>query len=274
MANMPTALRSNKVPQITAWFWIIKVLTTGFGESFSDFLNHSFRSAPFVVVGVAAAVTLACAIAQFRAARYNPWTYWGLVTMIAIFGTMLADALRTVGLTLPESTLLFAALLSAVFAAWYASERTLSIHTINTPRREFFYWSVVMCTFILGTVVGDLTAGVLGMGYLPSALFFGVAIAIPALAHRFLGLGSVAAFWSAYVVTRPLGASVADWMGSSHHDGLGWGTGLVSCLWVISIAIAVAASIKFVSRPARSKPDTDQREERDQLGILHADPRS
>jgi len=229
-----------KVPEITALFWIVKILTTGFGESFSDWLAHTFKSSSVVVLGATGAVTLGCAIVQLRISRYNAWAYWALVTMIAVFGTMFADSLRVLGFSLPVSTVLFATVLALVFVGWYMCERTLSVHDINTPRREAFYWTVVSATFILGTVAGDLTAGVLGWGYFPSARFFAVAIAIPALAHRYLGLGSVTAFWSAYVVTRPLGASLADGMGSTHHDGLGWGTGPVSALWIVMIAVVIA----------------------------------
>ena len=238
----PRRTGANKVPEITALFWVIKILTTGFGESFSDWLDHGFGVPPIVVIGGTGAVTAACAIVQFRMPRYRPWAYWTLVTMIAVFGTMFADSLRVLGLSLPQSTAVFIVLLAAVFGCWYRCEHTLSIHDIDTPRRETFYWTVVSGTFILGTVAGDLTAGVLGWGYFPSAAVFAVAIAVPALAHRYLGLSAVTAFWAAYVVTRPLGASLADGMGLSHHDGLGWGTGAVSLLWAAVIALVLAAS--------------------------------
>jgi uncharacterized membrane-anchored protein len=230
----------NKVPEVTVLFWVVKVLTTGMGETASDYLAHTF--APVVAVGFGA-VGLAVALTlQFAVRRYVAWVYWLAVVMVSVFGTMAADVLH-VGLGVPYviSTIFYAVALTAIFSVWYLSERTLSIHRINTRRREFFYWATVLATFALGTAAGDLTATVLHWGYLGSGVVFAVVIAVPAIAHRRFGLAAVPAFWFAYIVTRPLGASFADWMGvSTHRGGLGWGTGPVTLAWAAVIVVLVA----------------------------------
>jgi uncharacterized membrane-anchored protein len=229
----------NKVPQISVWFWVIKVLTTGMGETASDFLAHTFP--PAVAVGLGAAGFTAALILQFAVRRYVAWIYWLAVVMVSVFGTMAADVLH-VGFGVPYlvSTVFFSVVLAAVFMVWYRVERTLSIHRIDTRRREFFYWATVLATFALGTAAGDLTATTMGWGYLASGIVFAVAIAVPAIAHRRFGLAAIPAFWSAYVITRPLGASFADWMGVSHaRHGLGWGTGPVTLAWLAAIVVLV-----------------------------------
>jgi uncharacterized membrane-anchored protein len=230
----------SKVPEITAWFWVIKVLTTGMGETASDWLAHTL--APPVAVGLGAIALIASLALQFTARRYVAWIYWLAVVMVSVFGTMAADVLH-VGLGIPYaiSTPAFAIVLAVVLTVWHACERTLSIHTITTPRREFFYWATVLSTFALGTAAGDLTASTLGWGYLASGVVFAIAITGPWLAHRRFGLGAVPAFWIAYVITRPLGASFADWMGvSTVRSGLGWGTGPVTLGWLAAIVALVA----------------------------------
>ncbi|MFJ9849635.1 hypothetical protein [Streptomyces sp. NPDC101150] len=233
MDRAPYAL--SKVPEVTAYFWIIKLLTTGMGETLSDYLAHLLD--PMVAVGVAGALLLVTLVVQLRIRRYVAWVYWTAIVLVSVFGTMAADTAH-VGLGIPylTATLIFLALLTVIFVLWYASEKTLSIHGIHTRRREFFYWATVLATFALGTAAGDMTAGTLGWGYLGSIGGFAVAMALPALGHRTFGLGAVPAFWWAYVVTRPLGASVADWMATSvRHGGLGLGTGPVSLYWLIAI---------------------------------------
>jgi len=226
-----------KVPAITAVFWLVKVLTTGMGEAASDWLGSmSLVLAGLVgVLGFAAALLL-----QVRTDRYRPVLYWFAVAMVAVFGTMAADALHVVlGVPYAASTAFYALAVGAVFALWWRSEGTLSIHSIGTPRRERFYWATVLTTFALGTACGDLTAGTLHLGYFSSGVLFAAAIAVPALA-RLMGLNAVAAFWWAYVLTRPLGASFADWMGVPvHRGGLGWGTGPVSLALAALIVVAV-----------------------------------
>ncbi|MET8137206.1 hypothetical protein [Streptomyces sp. NPDC005251] len=243
----PVRQLANKVPEVTVYFWIIKVLTTGMGETASDLLARTLGPIPAVVLG-GIALTVSLAV-QFTLRRYVAWAYWMAVVMVSVFGTMAADVLH-VGLGVPYavSTPAFLVVLAAVFALWYASERTLSIHTIRTRRREAFYWAAVLATFALGTATGDLTATV-GFGYLGSVTLFAAGICVPALAHRFGALGAVTAFWTAYVITRPLGASLADWMALSHtRGGLDLGLAPVTLAWT-------AAIIGFVGYLAVSQRD-------------------
>ncbi|MFE2287433.1 hypothetical protein ACFXDJ_25090 [Streptomyces sp. NPDC059443] len=229
----------SKVPEVTAWFWTVKVLTTGMGETASDFLARTLGPVPAGCLGLAGLTALL--VLQFRSARYRPWTYWSAIVMVSVFGTMAADVVHViVGIPYTVSAVGFTLALAAVLALWYASERTLSIHSIHTTRREVFYWATVLTTFALGTAVGDLTAGTLKLGYLPSGFLFAALIVLPVLGRRLLGLNAVAAFWAAYILTRPLGASFADWMGvPTARGGLGWGTGPVSLALLVPIAALV-----------------------------------
>ncbi|MBY8340508.1 hypothetical protein LXH13_16515 [Streptomyces spinosirectus] len=230
----PVRQLANKVPEVTVYFWIIKVLTTGMGETASDLLARALG--PFPAVALGALALTASLTVQFTLRRYVAWAYWTAVVMVSVFGTMAADVLH-VGLGVPYavSTPAFLLALTAVFALWYAVERTLSIHTIRTRRREAFYWAAVLATFALGTAAGDLTATA-GFGYLGSVALFGAGICAPALAHRLGALGPVTAFWTAYVITRPLGASLADWMALGHsRGGLGLGLGPVTLAWTVAI---------------------------------------
>ena len=241
---MGHALRGlRKVPEVTVYFWIIKLLTTGMGETTSDYLVH--RINPLIAVALGG-IGLAGALAlQFRARRYVAWIYWLAVVMVAIFGTMAADALH-VGFDVPyvDSATFFASALAVIFVAWYACEKTLSIHSIDTRRRELFYWATVMATFALGTAAGDMTAFTLGLGFFSSGVLFAVVIAVPALAYRLLGLNAIVAFWFAYIVTRPLGASFADWMGRPPSlGGLGLGTGPVS----VVLALVIIGFVGYLS---------------------------
>jgi uncharacterized membrane-anchored protein len=234
------AVLLRKVPEVTAGFWIAKVLTTGMGEATSDTLVHQIN--PVFAVGLAAVGLVVALGLQFAASRYQPWIYWLAVVMVAIFGTMAADVLH-IELKVPylASTIFFAIVLAAVFTVWYRSEHTLSIHTIDTRRRETFYWLAVMATFALGTAAGDMTATTLHLGYFVSGLLFTVLIAVPTVAHRWFGLNAIFAFWFAYIITRPLGASYADWIGVSHaRGGLNWGSGGVSIGMTVLIVIVVA----------------------------------
>src|SRR6516162_1860742 len=200
-----------KVPEVTAYFWITKVLTTGMGEATSDYLVHRFNPEIAVVAGFTAFVV--AMVLQFSVRRYSSWAYWFAVSMVAVFGTMAADVLH-VGLGIPYavSTAFYSVVLAVIFGLWYRSEGTLSIHSIYTRRREVFYWATVLATFALGTAAGDLTAKVVGLGYLGSGIMFAVVIAIPYVGWRWFGLNAIVAFWFAYIVTRPLGASFADWL--------------------------------------------------------------
>jgi uncharacterized membrane-anchored protein len=242
-----------KVPQVTALFWVIKVLTTGMGETASDFLARAIP--PAVAVAASVLVLAAALFLQLRAQRYRTGLYWFTVVMVSIFGTMAADGLH-VGLSIPYavSTAVFAVALAVVLRFWYSSERTLSIHTVTRGRPELFYWATVLITFALGTAAGDLTATSLGWGYLPSGLIFAAAICVPALAFRAGRLNAIAAFWAAYVITRPLGASFADWMGvPTARAGLGWGTGPVTAAWAAAIVVLVACLSLRRSDPAPTR---------------------
>jgi uncharacterized membrane-anchored protein len=209
-----------KVPEVTIYFWIVKLLSTAMGESTSDYFVYQID--PYVAV-VLACVALAIALLlQFLARGYVAWRYWLAVSMVAVFGTMAADVMHVViGIPYLVSTVFFATALAIVFITWYTSEKTLSIHTVYAGRREVFYWATVMATFALGTAAGDFTASTLGLGYFPSIVLFAVLFAIPAVAYWRFGLNAIVAFWFAYVVTRPLGASVADWLGKPYLGGLG-----------------------------------------------------
>jgi uncharacterized membrane-anchored protein len=238
LAAAHPGLRSvaSKVPRVTAWFWVAKVLTTGMGEATSDYLVH--RIAPVLAVGLGTAALVAALALQFAVRRYVAWIYWLAVAMVAVSGTMAADVAH-VGLGVPYavSTAAFAIALGVIFLAWWATERTLSIHSIRTRRREGFYWATVMATFALGTAAGDLTAYSLRLGYLTSGFLFAAVIAVPALGYWALRRAAVLAFWSAYIVTRPLGASFADYAGVPPAlGGAGLGRGLVSLTLTIVIA--------------------------------------
>jgi uncharacterized membrane-anchored protein len=230
---------ARKVPQVTLIFWVIKVLSTGMGETTSDFLVRTID--PVVAVMIGGACFAAALILQLAVRRYIPWIYWLAVVMVAIFGTMVADVLHIVfHIPYVVSSVFFAIALTIVFIVWYATEKTLSIHTINTRRRELFYWATVITTFALGTAVGDMTATTLQLGYFASGVLFAVLFAVPAIGYWFFGLNEIFAFWFAYIVTRPLGASFADWLGRPQTlGGMGIGTGVVSLALAVVIAILV-----------------------------------
>lgn len=241
----PAARARSKVPEVTAVFWIIKVLTTGMGETTSDFLVRAFGPYPAVLLGLA---VFAAALGwQLSRPRYEPWPYWAAVAMVSVFGTMAADVLH-IGLHIPYvvSSAFYAVVLTVIFVAWYRCEGTLSIHSIHTRRRELFYWATVLATFALGTAVGDMTATTLHLGYLASGLLFAVVIAVPAVAYRWAGLGAVPAFWAAYVTTRPLGASFADWVAVPPARGglsVGWGTvSLILAAVIVALVAYLAIS--------------------------------
>lgn len=231
----------NKVPEVTALFWATKLLTTAMGETASDFLVKTFD--PYLAVGVTFVVFAGALALQFVVRRYIPWVYWLAVLMVAVFGTMVADVLHVqFGVPYLVSTIGFAVVLAAVFSLWWATQRTLSVHRIDTRPRELFYWCAVLATFALGTAIGDLTAVTFGLGYLAAGILFGALFAIPGAAYRWWGMGATAAFWTAYVLTRPFGASLADWFSRSRAlGGLGLGTGPVSLVLLAAIVVCVAA---------------------------------
>lgn len=235
----PTTLALRKVPEVTIYFWSIKLLTTAMGEVFSDFLVRHLP--PFIAVALGGIAFLGALGLQLFTRRYVAWVYWLLVVAVAIFGTMAADIVHSaLGVPYLVSTLFFAFTLAGVFGAWYASEKTLSIHSISTSKRELFYWATVITTFALGTAAGDLTATTMHLGFFTSGVLFAGAIGLVGLAYWRFGLNEILAFWCAYIITRPLGASLADWAGKGQNvGGLGFGTGLVSLVLTVVIVLCV-----------------------------------
>jgi uncharacterized membrane-anchored protein len=239
----------NKVPEVTLYFWVIKIMCTTVGETAADYLNENLGfglTNTTIISGVLLAVLL---VVQFRLRRYVAPAYWAVVVVISVFGTLITDNLTdryNVPLTL--STAVFAVILAAVFAIWYSKERTLSIHSITTTRREGFYWLAILFTFALGTAAGDLTAEKFALGYGVSVLIFGGIIAAITVAHFRFRLNAVLAFWLAYILTRPLGASIGDGLSQSTHDGgLGLGTTGTSYIFLGCI-LALVTFLTFTRR--------------------------
>ena len=230
----PAMQAIRKVPEVTIYFWIVKLLSTAMGESTSDYLV--FHINPYIAVALGGIGLIVSLILQLSVRRYVAWIYWLAVIMVAIFGTMAADVLHVVlGIPYLVSTVFFSVALAVIFAAWYASEKTLSIHSINTRRRELFYWATVIATFALGTAAGDMTAATFGLGYFSSGVLFAVLFAVPALAYWLFGLNGIVAFWFAYIMTRPFGASFADWFGKPILGGIGLGDTKVALVLTILI---------------------------------------
>jgi uncharacterized membrane-anchored protein len=238
-----TAARlANKVPEVTIFFWIVKVCATTVGETAADYLSETRGlglTNTMYVVGAALAVVL---VVQFRARRYVPFVYWLAVVLISIVGTLVTDNLvDNHGVALETTTTFFAVALAVTFAVWFASERTLSIHSITTPKREGFYWTAILFTFALGTAAGDLIAEKMDLGYAKSALLFGGMIGLVAVAYYVFKLREVPAFWAAYILTRPLGASFGDLFSQKRADGgFGLGTSGTTALFLTTILAVVA----------------------------------
>jgi uncharacterized membrane-anchored protein len=261
-----TARRAlTKVPEITAIFWVLKLLTTGMGEAMSDFLGQ--KNVPIAgaigIFGLWFALWL-----QMRQREYRAPVYWFAVMMVAIFGTMAADGVHD-GASIPYAitTPVFAIVVGAIFFFWHRGEGTLSIHSITTRRREGYYWAAVLATFALGTAAGDLTALSLNLGFFPSVLLFAAVISIPAIGWWRFRLNPILAFWLAYIVTRPLGASFADGFSKHGNTGLGLGDGTVS-------AVALVVFIALVSYVAVTKLDVQGEGYAAAHPDPHADPYS
>ena len=227
-----------KVPEVIFLFWVVKILTTAGGEATSDYFKTwgNVRGG-----GTEVALFVIGLVLQFVTRRYRALAYWFLAYAIAIFGTGVSDFLHLdVGIPYAGTTLLWAVVLAGIFLLWDRLEGTLSIHSITTQRREMFYWATVFVTFALGTALGDFTATALGLGYLASTILFGVIILIPAVAWWRLGMNSIAAFWFAYVVTRPLGASLADYISKPQAmSGIGFGDGQTAMVFTVAVAVLV-----------------------------------
>ena len=245
----------SKVPQVTVFFWVIKVLCTTVGETASDFLNVNLGLGLKGTSIAAGACLLVVLFVQFRAKRYVPAIYWLAVVLISVFGTLITDILTdSLHLPLEVSTIVFSVALGLTFAAWYAKERTLSIHSIFTRRRELFYWLAILFTFALGTATGDLMAEKLGLGYLLTGLIVLGVIVCAGVAWR-LGLDAVLAFWIAYILTRPLGASLGDYLSQAKADGgLGLGATITSAVFLVAI-LAVVVYLGLTRRDAVAEPD-------------------
>jgi uncharacterized membrane-anchored protein len=247
----------NKVPEVTLAFWIIKIMSTTVGETGADYLAVHVGLGTAVTGGIMASLLLAALIVQLRTWRYVPWVYWLTVVLVSIVGTQITDALTDrLDVSLYVSTAVFAVALSATFAIWYATERTLSIHTIVTTRREMFYWAAILFTFALGTAAGDLATEALGLGFRLGVVLCGALIATIAIAY-YLGANAVLNFWLAYVLTRPLGASLGDLLSQARdYGGLGLGTIYTSLgflIVIVSLVALVSVQDRDTTRPILTK---------------------
>ncbi len=246
----------NKVPEVTLYFWVIKILCTTVGETAADYLNVDLGFGLTNTTYVVSALLAIALVFQFRLRQYVPAVYWLGIVLISVVGTLITDNLvDNLGVALTTSTIAFSIALAATFAIWFASERTLSIHTIVTTRREAFYWLTVLFTFALGTAAGDLLAESVNLGYWKSALVFGAAIGAVAFAHYRLELNAITAFWIAYILTRPLGASIGDYLSQPRDaGGLALGTTGTSILFLLAIAGVV--TYLSITKVDRTQPAT------------------
>ncbi len=240
-----------KVPEVIFVFWVVKILTTAGGEATSDYLKTYGN---FGGGGIEVLVIVVGLLLQFGTRRYRAFAYWSLAFAIAITGTGVSDFLHLdAHIPYAGTTLLWAVILAAIFWFWQRSEGTLSIHSITTQRREAYYWATVFATFALGTALGDFTATSLNLGYLDSGILFAIVIMIPAVSHWRLGLGAVAAFWMSYVITRPLGASFADYISKPKHtSGIDFGDGPTAIVFAVAVFVGVA--YLALARPDIQKP--------------------
>lgn len=258
----------NKVPEVTLFFWIIKVLCTTVGETFADFLNVNLG---FGLTGTSITMGLLLAIAlfiQFKAKKYVPAIYWISVVFISVFGTLVTDNLTDkMGIQLETSTILFSVLLLLTFVLWYVSEKTLSIHSIFTKRRELFYWLTILFTFALGTASGDLMAEGLGLGYLKTGIIVATVIAIVIVAQK-LKLNAVLSFWIIYIMTRPLGASIGDFLSQPiKYGGLGLGATLTSVIFLLGI-LGIILYFTFTKRDVIQNKNADNEENKESKGLI------
>jgi uncharacterized membrane-anchored protein len=256
----------NKVPEVTLYFWIIKILCTTVGETAADYLATNLNLGLTKTTFITGAFLIVVLFFQFRLRKYVPAVYWTAVVLISVVGTQITDNLvDNFGVTLVTTTIVFGIALAVVFAAWYWSERTLSIHTIYTTRREAFYWLAVLFTFALGTAAGDLTAERLNAGYAWSAVIFAAVIAAVAIAHYRFRLNAVLAFWIAYILTRPLGASIGDLLSQDRSvGGLGLGTTVTSGIFLVAILVTVV----YLSITRKDATETKAREAAPEANVL------
>ena len=239
----------NKVPQVTLFFWIIKILATTVGETVADYLNETLKLGLTVTSYIMGAILIIFLIIQLRAKKYIPGLYWTVVVLLSVVGTLISDNLvDNMGVSLATTSIIFGVALAIVFVWWYLSERTLSVHTIDTPKREWFYWGAILFTFSLGTSAGDLISESSGLGYPYASLLFAGLIAIVFLAYKFLKINAILAFWIAYILTRPLGASLGDLLSQPVKEGgLGLGTTITSAVFLLVI-LSLVTYLTFRSK--------------------------
>lgn len=258
MNNLSTQSASswlNKVPAVTLGFWIIKIMSTTVGETGADYLAVNAGLGQAVTGSVMAALLAIALFAQLRLRRYVPGVYWLNVVLVSVVGTQITDALTDgLGVSLYVSTTVFAVMLAIIFALWYGKERTLSIQTISTRRRELFYWAAILCTFALGTAAGDLATEALGLGFQVGVVVFGGLIALTMAAFYF-GANTVLTFWIAYILTRPLGAALGDLLSQAKtYGGLGLGAMSTSVIFLAVIIGLVAMAQRSVKATAATSP--------------------
>jgi uncharacterized membrane-anchored protein len=239
----------NKVPEVTLWFWIIKILSTTVGETVADYLAVEVGFGQTITSGTMFLFLAIALSLQLRVKRYVPWAYWLTVVLVSVVGTQITDILTDkLDVSLYVSSAIFSVILTATFTVWYRKEGTLSIQSINTHSREFFYWAAILCTFALGTATGDLATEALGLGFKVGILAFGFLIGAAAVAY-YMGFGSVLTFWTAYVFTRPLGAALGDWLTQEPtYGGLGLGAQLTSILFLSVIVVLVGIAQRNSNR--------------------------
>jgi uncharacterized membrane-anchored protein len=252
----------NKVPEVTFYFWVIKIMCTTVGETAADYLNDNLGFGLTKTTYVTGALLIVLLIVQFRLWRYVPLVYWSVVVVISVFGTLITDNMTDrYNVPLTTSTTVFSVVLAGVFAVWYLVERTLSIHSIVTTRREAFYWLAILFTFALGTAAGDLVAEKADLGYAVSIAIFGGAIALVAVAHYVFKLNAVLSFWLAYILTRPLGASIGDEMSQKSHKYGGLGLGTTGTSYIFLGCILALVAFLTVTKRDQTPPELIAQEE-------------
>jgi uncharacterized membrane-anchored protein len=257
MSQPPTTVSGplNRVPRVTAEFWLIKLMAVTMGETAADYLAVNLGLGLTATSLIMTAVLVVALVLQFAQKRYVPWTYWLAVVLISVVGTLVTDNLvDNLGVPLETNTIAFTVLLAATFAVWYAMEKTLSIHSIYNTRREAFYWLAILFTFALGTSAGDLVAEKFEFGYLTTAIIFAVVIAAITAAYYLLKLNGILAFWLAYILTRPMGASIGDLLSQpNEYGGLGLGT-IVTSLLFLAVIVATVIYMTFYHEPEHAAP--------------------
>jgi uncharacterized membrane-anchored protein len=243
----------NKVPEVTFAFWVIKIMSTTVGETGADYLAVHVGLGTAITGAIMASLLLAALLVQLWMRRYVPWIYWLTVVLVSIVGTQITDTLTDrLDVSLYVGTATFAVILAAIFAVWYATERTLSIHTIVTTRRELFYWAAILFTFALGTAAGDLVTEALGLGFRLGVVVCAALIGAIAIAY-YLGANAVLTFWLAYILTRPLGASLGDLLSQApEYGGLGFGT-IYTSLAFLTVIIGLVAFVSDAPYPVLTK---------------------